>query len=457
MLENLWLGNQSAYDAFATGVPAANEKIRAGMFDNQDEEDKKDQDFSLLQVQGNVGVITINGGLADGRFGAFGAWFGVTGYGDIQEALIRAVKNPAVSAIALDIGSGGGEVAGVHDTARLIAMVDQIKPVATYTGSMMASAALWLGASARRVFVAETAITGSLGILMVHKSYEENLKSNGIKATVIRAGEFKTLANPYENLTEAALDSMKAKANYLYDIFLGFVADQRGMSKTAADTQFGQGREFIGNQAVQAGLVDQVGTFADLVTYLSALPEVQRDNKLKVGTSSVAHAQLGLDNSPQAKGNEMPSLNITQEQLTAMAAAGIAPETEELEQAAPSAETQAPTPVAEPDYKAQAEALTAEIASLKADLAAVKANADAWCPIVRAGLKTMTISLSGTAASVDAIADADLAIKYAEVTAQFKEKYKAGGVSASSKTEDNKPVVQPVNQIFAYAVRNSKK
>lgn len=449
MLDLFWLGTQSAYDVYAESKPKITEKLVAGVFD--DDEDSDMSDFSLLKVDGNIGTITINGSLVDGNPGFFGSWFGIVGYGDIQNALVQAVKDPRVSAIVLDISSGGGQVSGVSDTAKLVAMVDAIKPVVTYTGSMMASAALWLGSSARRMFVGETAIAGSIGVLMVHKSYAGQLEKNGIKATVIRAGEFKALSNPYENLSEAAIAKMEAQAEYMYDIFLGWVADRRGLSKTAADTKFGQGREFIGQQGVDAGLIDEVGSFAQALAYVNALPQVQRDNTLKVGSGTVASNTIESDNSTQPKGNEMPGMNITPEQLAAMAA-GVNLEEEQAAPAAPALIEGDKTPDA-------TEALKAEVASLKTELEAVKTGQnellDTLANIAKASMKTMTVALGGTAASVEALAAADIPAKHAEVTEQFKAKFKTGGVAAPHKQEEA-PVAALVNPLFVYAVQSSK-
>ena len=481
-MNNLWLGSQLSYEAMLEAQALA--RANYG--------DKPEQPLpELLSMQGSVGIIDIRGSLVNGRAG-FMSYFGVTGYGDIRDALAAAVSKPEISAILLNIDSGGGAVAGVHETAQLIARVDKIKPVISYNGGTEASAALWLGSSARKSYVAETALTGSLGIIMVHAERSKQLEEEGIKVTVIRAGSEKGLANPYEPLTGAAKESLESKANAMYDVFLGHVAAQRGLSNAVADKQFGQGREFVGKQAVDAGLADAVGTLEDAYTKAASLgakvakPAGQAFQRSGLAASAaevlatdMTASTAVVDNPATIEGTSMPK-PLTQEHLAAMAA-GV-----ELESAAatdttaaaattpavdaPAAETSAAasadTPVAEASkdsvvgfLQAQvkdlnAELLTAKMAAKAAEdsVAASKANLEALASIARASIRTMTIGLGGKAEAVDAMSTADVVAEHARVSAVFKDKFKVGAVAATNTSEDKPVVKAAVSPLFLSAV-----
>jgi len=454
MFENIWLGTQASYEAFEAAKKEQKPADPWGL-------------PSMLDVQDGVGVIDIQGSMIPGSAG-FMRIFGMTGYMDIQEALLQAVADKSVHSILLNIDSGGGAVAGVSDAAKLIADVNKVKPVVTYTGGTMASAALWLGSSAAKMFAGDTAETGSLGILMVHASRARQLANDGVDVTVIRAGKDKALMNPYEKLSEKALADAQDKANALYDIFLSHVAESRGMSMVAADSAFGQGRTFIGKQGVQAGLIDQIGSYTDAFTYAQSLKSSA--NKPAVRTKGSASAELQADN--QAQEGAPMQKPITPEYLAALAA-GIDLEVDEAAEAAAKAEADlAAAAKAEADAAAAA---TPTIESLQADLDAAKASIDVAkaeaeslkakldeavaaqagiLSFARNSIKAMSVPLNLEASNVS---DAEVLAEHARVSELFKAKFKVGGVAAAKSEEaEGKPKAALVNPLFVHAVKSSQ-
>jgi signal peptide peptidase SppA len=497
MTTNLWLGNQHSYEAVLEAK--ANALAKYGDKEGEAPEPK------LLNVQSNVGIIDIKGSLINGNAGWL-SYFGVTGYGDIRDSLVAAIQNPEVSAILLNIDSGGGAVAGVHETAQLISRVDKIKPVIAYNGGTEASAALWLGSSARTAYAAETALTGSLGIIMVHAERSKQLEDDGIKVTVIRAGTEKALANPYEPLTDNAKAALEEKAQAMYDIFLGHVASMRGLSDSVADSKFGQGREFVGKAAVTAGLVDSVGTFEDAYTKAASLgSKIASKNQAKAavnrpanllkaenfGTLSASLPQVlegqleavasMVDNTASTEGTSMPK-PLTQEQLVAMAA-GVTLEAtvaetvnaEAVTETSNEGSTEAPTDKpAEAAAAAPSELVTylqVQVTALQAEslefrmaaktaadaLTAATTNLEALAGIARNSIRSMTIALGGKAEAVEAMSVGDVVAEHSRVAAVFTDKFKVGAVAATNTLEDKPVVKATVNPLFAYAAKSLSK
>ena len=445
MYSNLWLGSQNSLDKLEASLAKYNARDNAA---------SSATGAGLLSMQGDVGVITISGSLADGTYGQMGQYFGITGYGDIQDALVQALQDKQVKSILLDINSGGGTVSGVQDTSKMISAVGRIKPVVSVTSGSMGSAALWLGSSASKIYAGETAITGSLGVIMVHSEKSAALASDGVKVTVIRAGEFKALGSPYEPLSDVAKSGLQAQANYLADIFLTHVAESRGVSKTLADSKFGQGREFIGAQGVEVGLIDAVGSFADALTYAQSMTKMSaRDNKTKVSCSSGSQPAAIAHNTPNSSGEPM---KFTPEQLAAMAA-GVDLDAEAPQEAVAEAATPAADPLSEMTSKV--EALTAQVASLQSELTAANAVVQPLADIVRAGVKSMTVGLGGAAATIAEIPVTELAVQHKAVSSIFTSKFKAGAVASTSKTPAEDKAVKAeanINPLFLSAVSFSK-
>lgn len=483
----LWLGNQNAYHAL--------DQAKALALANYGNADPEECDSELLDIQDGVGIIDIKGSLVAGEAG-FMSYFGVTGYDDIRDALVEAVENPQVNAILLNIDSGGGDVSGCDECNQLLQRVGKIKPIVSYTGNMEASAALWLGSAAKYSFVSRTASTGSLGVMFIHKEYSQALSDAGIKVTIIRAGDQKALNNPYEPLSEKAKANLQAQANLLYDIFLGTVAKSRGVTSAVADTNFGQGRMFLGQQAVDVGLMDAVGTLEDAFAKAKALGDKAASNSTfggnqatfvgqdgtkavaksdKVSIDTVSSANPAGYNATNLQGNDMAK-PIPDEQLAAAAAmAGVtlpvaktpaADATASTEPAKPEA---AAAPVATTETKpselvahlqAQVERLSADLASKSTALEAseksmvsMKSNLDALAVIARNSIKTMSTGLGLDASAAESIAVESLAAEHGRVVALFTTKFKVGGVAATNTVEENtKPAKVSVNPLFAFAV-----
>lgn len=490
MHSSLWLGTQTAYDA----TTAAKAGVMAKFGDRTEAPMP-----NLLSKQEGVGIIRISGSLVDGSAG-FMSFFGVTGYNDIREAAIAAIKDPEIFSILLDINSGGGEVSGVHETAQLLQRIDKVKPIVSYTGGVEASAALWLGSSARQSFTSETAITGSLGVMTVHADKSQQLANEGVKVTIVRAGSEKALANPYEPLSDKAKENLQNRANAIYDVFLGHVASSRGITNTAADSKFGQGREFVGKQAVEAGLFDAVGTIEDAFAKAKDLGSKVAKKRSPATNGALAHTDTQViaetstamsakiedvlvvagatsvdlsDNLANLEGNPMPN-PITQEQLIAMAAGVV------LEQASTEVATVADTQTDPADtvadtqtapteqsgdlvayLKEQAETAKADLLKLTAELelsktALVTANASitALSEIVKASAKTMAVGLNEKTLA-DTLDGAALPAEHARLSALFKSKFKVGAVAATNTSDEGQPKSKAtVDPLFAYAAKS---
>ena len=459
MKSTLWLGTQNSYDEYL----ASQAQTLARFGDREDEYSAK-----LMEVHGTVGVISIKGSLVDGHAG-YMSYFGVVGYGDIRDALVAGLQNPSVQSILLDVGSGGGAVNGCHETAELIQRVSKFKPVVTYTGGTMASAALWCGCGAEYIVASPTATVGSIGIITIHAERSKQLEQDGVKVTVIRAGADKALATPYEPLSEKARAALEERAASLYDIFIGHVAQARNTSLTSADTKFGQGREFLAKDAKAAGLIDEVGFFEQAYEKAVALGTKAAAKSQKQGMRAEASDNIAdvsansqtevppVSNNPtneseaaeasNAQGTDM-TLPLTQADLAAMV--GIPAEQASTEATAPAA---AELQVAE--LTAQVASLTAQVLAATEATAAQVANTEALATIVRGSIKTMAIAL-GTEAKSEDLAVSAVAAEHGRMAALFTAKIKVGGVSATNTFEkpEGKPASQKVDPLFAYAVKS---
>jgi len=169
----------------------------------------------------------------------------------IAEELIEADNHDGVDAVLLDIDSPGGMVNGTPELADMVAGMN--KPVYAYSAGMMASAAYWLGASAAGgVWGTRSADFGSIGVYQLHLDYSRIVDAAGINAELFKTGEFKAMGHPYFALTDNQRGQLQMEVDSIFVEFAEWVTQHR--PGVQDDTM--QGQTFMGEAAVEAGLVD---------------------------------------------------------------------------------------------------------------------------------------------------------------------------------------------------------
>jgi len=135
---------------------------------------------------------------------------------------------------------------------------------------VMASAAYWVGSAADRVYVSSGVDqVGSIGVVASHVDVSQREAALGVKTTEIVAGRYKRIASQYGPLTESGRQSIQDQVDYLYSLFVGDVAAQRGVSTDKVLADMADGRVFIGQQAIDAGLVDGIGRIENVIAEMN--------------------------------------------------------------------------------------------------------------------------------------------------------------------------------------------
>ncbi|WP_299558707.1 S49 family peptidase [uncultured Sulfitobacter sp.] len=209
-----------------------------------------------------VAVIPITGTLIH-RGSYVGSYSGETSYEGLSAQIEAAAESRQVRGIALEIDSYGGQVAGCFDLADLIREVGQDKPVHAFVCDHAYSAAYAIASQAERIVVSRTGGAGSIGVICLHKDYSGQLEARGINVSVISAGAHKGDENPFAPLPDSVRSDMEEQCEYLRQIFAETVGAGRGASLTAAAALETEARCFIGQQALAAGLVDEVANPRD--------------------------------------------------------------------------------------------------------------------------------------------------------------------------------------------------
>jgi ClpP class serine protease len=141
-----------------------------------------------------------------------------------------------------------------------------VKPVAALVEGTMASAASWVGSAAESVRLSSRVdLAGSIGVRMVHRDISQAKAAAGVTDTEIVAGRFKNASSDNGPLSESGREILQGRVDAMYSEFVGDVARQRGRSVEQVLSDMADGRVFVGQQALDAGLADGFASLDDLV------------------------------------------------------------------------------------------------------------------------------------------------------------------------------------------------
>jgi ClpP class serine protease len=185
-----------------------------------------------------------------------------------------ALSDPNIKGIILNVDSPGGNIVGIHEFAQMIyaARETDEKPIKTYTGGIMASAAYAIGSASSEVIVDRTATLGSLGVVT---SMPDPSKRSSKDVEIVSSQSPKKRVDVS---TEAGRASIQQRVNEQADILLDYVAKQRGVS--VDDLLAIEGDVRVGESAVKAKLADRVGSLESVIKEMSAAAAVAKEKKM---------------------------------------------------------------------------------------------------------------------------------------------------------------------------------
>jgi capsid assembly protease len=224
-------------------------------------------------IQPGIAVIPVYGTLVKRTLGLEAA-SGLTSYAQIADDIDAALADPNVDGILLDIDSPGGEASGVFELAEYIRKASETKPIWAHANDSAFSAAYAIASAANRITLSKTAGVGSIGVIALHVDQSQHDAKEGLTYTAIYAGNHKNDLSPHQPLTESAHDALQSEVDRLYGMFVSQVAEMRNLDpKKVIGTEAGL---FFGDNAIEAGLADDVGTFEQT---LAAFTETLKTTK----------------------------------------------------------------------------------------------------------------------------------------------------------------------------------
>jgi len=217
----------------------------------------------------NVAIIYADGEITDGN-----AYEGVAG--DRFVKIIDEVRRDAsVKAVVLRVNSPGGSVSASAKIKAALDLLKKEKPLVASFGNYAASGGYWISNGCQKIYADANTITGSIGVFSMIPEFSKVAKKVGVGIETVSSNKHSdmfTLMRPFD---AQELAFMQASVEDIYDTFVNIVADGRSLEPSRVD-EIAQGRVWLGSDALEISLVDEIGTLEDAVFYASSLAGLDR-------------------------------------------------------------------------------------------------------------------------------------------------------------------------------------
>jgi len=179
-----------------------------------------------------------------------------------------------VKAIVVRVESPGGTIVPAQEIFEEMRKMRDTKPVLASLGNVAASAGYYVACGAQEIWANPGSLTGSIGVLSVLQNYRELMNKIGLKMQIMKAGEFKDMGNPMREMTPEEARIEQSMLDNLHGQFIRDVALGRNRSEEEIQP-LADGRAFTGEQALHAGLVDQLGNLQDVIDRAAELGGIE--------------------------------------------------------------------------------------------------------------------------------------------------------------------------------------
>lgn len=212
--------------------------------------------------------------------------------------VLKQVEEKKFPALLLRIDSPGGTVTDSHEIYHALKRLqEKVKIVASF-GNISASGGVYISMGAPHIMSNPGTITGSVGVILRGNNIEKLLDKIGVSFKVIKSGPYKDILSFDRQLTPEEEQILQALIDSSYNHFTAIIAENRKLPIETVRS-FADGRIFTGEQALELGTVDRLGTEEDARLWLAELagldPEKTRTYNFEESKSLLSRVSGGGD------------------------------------------------------------------------------------------------------------------------------------------------------------------
>lgn len=220
---------------------------------------------STMNHKPEIAIVFVNGTIVKGD-----STNDTAGSETIAQQIKKLTNNSNIRAVVLRINSPGGSVDGSEEIrSELAALREKDIPVVVSMGGLAASGGYWIATESDYIYASSNTITGSIGIFGILPNFENSLSSIGVHTDGVATSPLASLSvtkAPSEQFNQL----MQMTINNGYDMFISLVSQSRNMNYEAVD-KIAQGQVWLGEQAKENGLVDEIGDIDNAVLKAATL------------------------------------------------------------------------------------------------------------------------------------------------------------------------------------------
>lgn len=220
-------------------------------------------------IENRIAVVYATGGINMGKSSSGGLFGSNTMGSETTANMIRAARTDCnVKAIVIRVDSPGGSALASDIILREIelAMSENEKPVVISMGGVAASGGYYISCKADKIFADKTTLTGSIGVIGMVPNLDSLYNYVGVTHDKISMNKYAG-GRGYFNMHKLSDDEKELYRNeiaQIYDDFTTHVSVGRNMSKEKVD-ELGRGRVWSGSDALEIGLIDEIGGLTEAV------------------------------------------------------------------------------------------------------------------------------------------------------------------------------------------------
>lgn len=253
------------YDTF-TQISLSSYIGARGFMQERDQAPSHAATVAVLYAEGDI----VNGEGSTGQIG-----------GERLARKLRSLRqDSSVDAVVLRINSPGGSAIAAELIEREVLLTREVKPLIVSMGSLAASGGYWIAAPAQRIYAEPYTITGSIGVWGLMFNLKELANQHGITFDGVKTSPLADIYTISREKTPEEMAVIQEFTDFIYDAFLHKVASGRSMSLEQVES-LAQGRVWTGQQALELGLVDEIGGLEKAIRHAADLVSPGQPWKLR--------------------------------------------------------------------------------------------------------------------------------------------------------------------------------
>lgn len=209
----------------------------------------------------------------------------------VRSVLSRVENDSSIAALVVRVDCSGGGAAASQEIASYFA--DCSKPVVFSVGSLCASGAYMAASQADWIVAGPISDVGAIGTIISIYDLQGLYEKLGVEMEVVKSAESKDLGASYRPMTEEEREELQTKVDQINALFVAMVAQGRGVDEATAQS-WATGITYLGSDALEMGMIDEVGAYDDALDRAAELGGVSNGRYSVVSVDPVYSSGLTM-------------------------------------------------------------------------------------------------------------------------------------------------------------------